>query len=134
MKKSLQKKYGAMAIDMSQFSKNNRLKVGCLILKNNRIVSSGYNGTLPGEKEQKIMIDGHDIATVHAEQNCLMNCCFNGIATKGCEMVVSHFPCQLCTKSAIMAGIQTIYYVNDYRNEDNPFKKKIKMVRIHGFD
>lgn len=132
MKETIIQKYSEIVDHLSQFSKNDRLKVGAIILKNGRIVSSGYNGTLPGCKEEKIMVDGHDIATVHAEQNALMNCCINGIETNNCEMFVSHFPCQICTKLAIMAGIKEIYYVNDYRNEDNPFTKQIKITKING--
>lgn len=79
-----------------------------------------------------IMKDNHDINTVHAEENALMNCTINGIATKNCQMFVSHFPCYHCTKLAIMAGIDTIYYVNNYRNEENLFAKYIKMVKANG--
>ena len=123
-------KYKPIVDTITNFSKNDRLKVGCIILKNDRIVSSGYNGTLPGEPEEKIMQDGHDIATLHAEQNALMNCAVNGIETKDCVMVVSHFPCQVCTKLAIMAGIKEIYYFEDYRNADNPFAIRKHLIEV----
>jgi len=131
MKQSLKNKYAKLVDKLSSFSKNKRLKVGCIILKNTRIVSSGYNGTLPGHSEETIIQDSHDINTIHGEQNALMNCCINGIETKDCEMFVSHFPCQVCTKLAIMAGIKKIYFVNDYRNEDNLFKEFIDIEKVN---
>ena len=130
MKRSHLLKYKNVVNLIALFSKNERLKVGCLIIKNGRIVSTGYNGGLPGEPEKPIIINEHDISTSHAESNALANCCLNGISTKDCIAIVSHFPCQLCTKQLIMSGIKEIYYVNDYKNEENPFRKNIKITKI----
>lgn len=128
MNESRSKKYAQVVEQLSSFSKNQKLKVGCIILKNERIVSSGYNGTLPGDPEPVSPDEKQN--TVHAEMNALMNCCINGIATNDCQMFVSHFPCDVCTKLAIMAGIKEIFYVHDYQNEENPFKDKIKFIKI----
>lgn len=130
LKKSLLKKYAKILEVLLYFSKNKKLKVASIIIRNGRIISSGYNGQLPGEKEKIITRHGHDISTVHAEQNALMNCCINGIETKGCIMMTSHFPCHICTKLAIMAGISKIYYINDYFNKSNPFRTKINIQKI----
>ena len=51
-----------------------RLKVGCLLVNDNRIVSQGYNGFLPGCDHKSIVRDGHEQATIHAEQNALLQC------------------------------------------------------------
>ena len=51
-----------------------RLKVGCLLVKENRIISQGYNGFLPGCPHESIVRDDHEQATIHAEQNALCDC------------------------------------------------------------
>jgi len=130
MKQSDISKFAEMAKTMASFSKADRLHVGSLIIKDGRVISSGYNGHLPGKKHEAIMCGGHDISTIHSEQNSLMNCARLGISTKDCELFVTHFPCQLCTKLAIMAGIKKIYYLEDYRNEDNPFFNDIEIVKV----
>ena len=52
-----------------------RLHVGCLLVKDNRIVSQGYNGFLPGCPHDSIVRNNHEQATLHAEQNALMELC-----------------------------------------------------------
>ena len=51
-----------------------RLKVGCVLVKDNRIISQGYNGFLPGAPHESKIIDNHEQATVHAEQNAITDC------------------------------------------------------------
>lgn len=76
--------------------------------------------------DNHLIVEGHCIRTVHAEQNALMSCAKSGIATKDCDMIVTHSPCVVCTKLAIMAGIKKIYYLNAYRIEENPFLSNIE--------
>lgn len=112
----------------------NKLKVGCLILRDDRIVASGYGGSLPGKnhctEKGHIMLNNHCIRTIHAEQNALLFCAKQGISTYNCEMVISHFPCLLCTKLCIAAGIKKIYYITDYKNKDNIFAKYIEIEKL----
>lgn len=131
MKKSHKEKYAKIVMLLASFSSADRLHVGSIILKDNRIISTGYNGHLPKRPHKAIVVNTHDISTVHSEENSLMHCAKQGISTNGCELFVSHFPCQMCTKLAIMAGIKKIYYVEDYRNNDNPFAKEIKMEKVN---
>ena len=56
-----------------------RLKVGCVLVKDKRIISTGYNGFLPGAKHESIVRNNHEQATVHAEQNTISNASKNGI-------------------------------------------------------
>lgn len=100
-----------------------RAFVGCLLVNDdNRIVSSGYNGSVSGnphcDNVGHTMRDGHCIATIHAEINALLYCAKEGISVKGCTAYVTHFPCLNCTKALIQAGIKCIYYINDYRIDD----------------
>jgi len=100
-----------------------RAYVGCLLVnKDNRIVSSGYNGSIKGNPHCSeighTMRDGHCIATIHAEMNALLYCAKEGIKVDGCVCYVTHFPCLNCTKALIQAGISKIYYSNAYRIDD----------------
>ena len=95
-----------------------RLKVGCVLVKDKRIISTGYNGFLPGAKHQSIVKNNHEQATVHAEQNAVSNASKNGINTNGTVAYVTHFPCINCFKTLSSAGINKIYYLDDYKNDD----------------
>ncbi len=100
-----------------------RAMVGCVLVNDdNRIVSTGYNGSITGNSHcddvGHTMRDGHCIATIHAEMNALLYCAKEGISVDGCKAYVTHFPCLNCTKSLIQAGIKSIYYRYDYRIDE----------------
>lgn len=94
-----------------------RLHVGCLLVSENRIVSQGYNGYLPGCDHVSVVRDGHEQATVHAEQNCVADCAKRGVPCLGCVAYITHYPCLLCTRLLLAAGIREIRYIHDYRND-----------------
>lgn len=94
-----------------------RLQVGCLLVKDNRIISQGYNGFLPGCIHESIMRDGHEQATVHAEQNAVCDCAKRGVSSENCTAYISHYPCIICTRLLIASGIKEIKYINDYKND-----------------
>ena len=94
-----------------------RLQVGCLLVKDNRIISQGYNGFLPGCVHKSVIRDGHEQATVHAEQNAVCDCAKRGVSSEGCTAYISHFPCIICTRLLIASGIKEIKYINDYNND-----------------
>jgi len=94
-----------------------RLKVGCLLVKDNRIVSQGYNGFLPGCKHQSIVRDDHEQATIHAEQNALMDCAKRGVSCDKSTAYITHYPCIICARLLLAAGIQEIKYIDDYKND-----------------
>lgn len=96
-----------------------RLNVGCLLVKNNRIIAQGYNGHLPGLPHESIIENGHEIATIHAEQNALVDCAKRGASCDECTAYITHYPCLNCTKLLLAAGIKTIKYIDDYHNNDN---------------
>ncbi|MEE1108007.1 ComE operon protein 2 [Macrococcoides canis] len=97
-----------------------RLSVGATIVKDNRIIAGGYNGSVSGEVHcidaGCYVEDGHCIRTIHAEMNALLQCAKMGVSTEGAHIYVTHFPCIHCTKSLIQAGIKKIYYAEDYKN------------------
>ena len=101
----------------SERSPCNRLHVGCLLVKDNRIVSQGYNGFLPGCRHTSIVRDDHEQAVVHAEQNALMDCAKRGVSCSGSTAYVTHYPCIICARLMFAAGIKAVKYLTDYHND-----------------
>ena len=95
-----------------------RLHVGCLLIHDNRIISQGYNGFLPGCQHTSVIRDNHEQATVHAEQNALCDCAKRGVSCNNCIAYITHYPCLICTRLLIAAGISQIKYINNYQNDD----------------
>lgn len=107
---------------ISMRSTCNRLKVGAVLVKNNRIISTGYNGGISGD-EHCIDVgcyveNNHCLRCLHAEENAIIQCALEGVSTKGSEIYVTHFPCIHCMKKILQAGITKIYYHYDYRNHE----------------
>ena len=98
-----------------------RLNVGCVIVtggeRKNRLVAAGYNGFLPGSPHASRLRDGHEQATVHAEQNAIADAARRGSSVDGCVAYVTHFPCINCAKIMAAAGIGEIKYHGDYNND-----------------
>jgi dCMP deaminase len=111
----------ATALLLSSRSSCERLHVGCLMVSAgthpNRIIAAGYNGFLPGAPHDSKVRDGHEQATVHAEQNAVADAAKRGITLQGAVCYVTHFPCVNCAKILASAGIAEIRYRHDYRND-----------------
>ncbi len=111
----------ATAVLLSTRSNCERLHVGCVIVtggaRKNRIVAAGYNGFLPGTPHVSRLRDGHEQATVHAEQNAVADAARRGSSVEGCVAYVTHFPCISCAKILAAAGIAKIKYRVDYSND-----------------
>ena len=123
MRKSWNEYFINLAQGVADRGTCDRAYVGCVIVNNdNRIVSTGYNGSVSGnphcDEIGHTMRDGHCIATIHAEMNALLYCAKEGITVKGCICYVTHFPCLNCTKALIQSGISKIFYKNGYRIDD----------------
>ena len=95
-----------------------RLQVGCLLVKDNRIISQGYNGFLPGCPHQSIVRNNHEQATVHAEQNAICDCAKRGVSCEGATAYITHYPCIICCRLLLASGIQKIKYIEDYKNDE----------------
>lgn len=111
----------ATAVLMSSRSNCERLHVGCVIVtggeRKNRLVAAGYNGFLPGTPHVSRLRDGHEQATVHAEQNAVADAARRGSSVEGCVAYVTHFPCINCAKILAAAGIAEVKYREDYQND-----------------
>ena len=95
-----------------------RLQVGCLLVKDNRIVSQGYNGFLPGCPHVSKVRNNHEQATVHAEQNALCDCAKRGVSCMGATVYVTHYPCIICCRLLLASGVKEIKYIEDYKNDE----------------
>ena len=102
----------------SERSPCERLQVGCLLVKDNRIISQGYNGFLPGCPHKSIIRDNHEQATLHAEQNALIDCAKRGVSCNGSTVYITHYPCIICCRLLLAAEVKEIKYLNDYKNDE----------------
>jgi dCMP deaminase len=111
----------ATAVLIATRSNCERLHVGCVIVtggeRKNRIVTAGYNGFLPGTPHVSRLREGHEQATVHAEQNAVSDAARRGSSVEGCVAYVTHYPCINCAKILAAAGIADIRYREDYAND-----------------
>jgi dCMP deaminase len=115
--------------DISKRSTCLRRKVGALIVKDNRILATGYNGAPIGCKHcldigclrQELNIPSgqrHELCrALHAEQNAFLQAAKYGVAIEGATLYVTTHPCSICAKMAINAGITKIVYIGEYPDE-----------------
>ena len=108
-----------------------RLKVGCVLVKNNRLISMGYNGFLAGTNHKSIVRDGHEQATIHAEINAITDAAKRGASIDDCVAYVTHYPCINCYKALASSGIKKIYYKNSYKNDPILEELGYKIDLIH---
>lgn len=116
--------FAKIAEETAQLSSAIKLKVGCVIVKDSRILSIGYNGTPAGWDnacEDLIKWPNGDIkfmstksCVIHAEANALMKLCKSTESSDGATLFVTHFPCIECAKLIYQAGIKQVYYIIDY--------------------
>ena len=108
-----------------------RLRVGCVLVKDRRIVATGYNGSIKGhphcdEVGHLLNEQGRCIRTIHAEQNALLHAKED---LDGATAYVTHEPCETCTKLLNQAGIRRVVFRRAYPNKWNEhFKKGMEWV------
>lgn len=96
-----------------------RLHVGSVIVREKRILATGYNGSIAGtghcDNDGHLMENGHCVRTVHSEANAIAQAAACGTPIKGSTIYVTHTPCWGCFKLLVNAGIKHIIYDNPYR-------------------
>lgn len=110
-------------------SKDPNTQVGaCIVSRDNRILSVGYNGTPNGYDDCCFPWDreGDELETkylyvVHAERNAILNYRGSNKDLEGAKLYVDLFPCNECAKEIIQVGIKEVYYLNDKYAEQNSF-------------
>jgi dCMP deaminase len=106
-----------------------RRSVGAILVKDKRILATGYNGAPSGMqhcidagclREQLRVASGqrHELCRgIHAEQNAIIQAAFHGVSIKGAILFCTNLPCSICTKMIINAGIEKIFYQIGYADE-----------------
>ena len=107
----------SIALLASQRSPCQRLHVGSVIVKNNRLVSMGYNGFIPGAPHISRVVNNHEQSIIHSEINAITDCAKRGTSLEGANIYVTHFPCINCFRSIASCGIKEIIYLEDYKND-----------------
>jgi dCMP deaminase len=128
MKQKLLDAYMKTAETFAECSTARRLHVGAVIVKDDRIISIGYNGMPIGwdnNCEEELKWPNGEIKflttkpeVLHAETNAIAKLAKSTESGLGATMFVTHSPCLDCAKLVYQSGINTIYYRNSYRNED----------------
>ena len=116
---TLDKRYIRMATIWAENSYCTRRQVGALIVKNQRIISDGYNGT-PASFEN-ICEDENNVTkpyVLHAEANAITKIARSNNSSEGATLYVTASPCIECAKLIIQAGIKRVVYSEKYRLED----------------
>ena len=103
-----------IAKEVSKASYCKRRQVGAVIVKDDNIISFGYNGTISGF-ENVCECDGVTKKEVlHAETNAIAKCCKSSYSSEGATMYITLSPCFECAKIIIQAGIKRVIYQDDY--------------------
>lgn len=107
-----------IAETVSKMSYAKRLQVGAIVVKDNRIISIGYNGTPAGWDNN---CEDEDNKTkpevIHAEANAILKLASSNESGKDSVMFLTHAPCMNCAKLIYSAGITHIHYKNEYRDQ-----------------
>jgi len=108
-----------MAILIAKLSTCNGHKVGAILVKDNRVISMGYNGSPAGcDHCQDVGCYGDPcVRTTHAEQNAIIAGTLHGVSTVGATCYSTLQPCLDCTKSLINAGIRQIVYLESHKTD-----------------
>ena len=111
---------------VAQRSTCTRRAVGAIIVKDKRILSTGYNGAPTGirhclevgclrESLQVPSGERHELCRgIHAEQNAIIQAAYHGVSVKDALLYCTNQPCAICAKMIINAGIKKIYYQSGY--------------------
>ena len=116
---TLDRRYIRMATIWAENSYCTRRQVGALIVKNQRIISDGYNGTPAGF--ENICEDENNVTkpyVLHAEANAITKIARSNNSSEGATLYVTASPCIECAKLIIQAGIKRVVYSEKYRLED----------------
>jgi len=121
-----------VAAVVAQKSKSTRLKVGAVLVRDNRILSTGYNGlvsgTVPDVLEDEDGVTKKEV--IHAELNCIISCARNGVSCDNSILYLTHSPCQACAALIAQAGIRKVIYMDDYREVDGVLALKGRGIEV----
>lgn len=122
-----------------------RRSVGAIIVKDKRILTTGYNGAPSGIRhclevgclrEQLNVASGerHELCRgIHAEQNAIIQAAFHGVSIEDSTLFCTNLPCSICAKMIINAGIKKIYYQSGYADaisEDMLQEASVELIKV----
>ena len=145
MKPKFQKLYNNIAHEVAKMSHARRLQVGAVIVKDDRVISMGYNG-MPAGWENNCESEGIDFDPItntrtgngvlttrpevlHAESNAIAKLAKSNDSGLDAELFVTHAPCMECSKLIFQSGIGRVYYSSDYRDDSG-----IKFLKQSGVE
>jgi dCMP deaminase len=144
MKQKFIEAYMDVAERFAQLSSAERLQVGAIVVKDDRIISIGYNGMPSGwdnccedvvrEDEVGFQVTKSKIEVLHAESNAVAKLAKSSESGLGATIFVTHSPCIDCAKLIYQSGISNVYYKTSYRNDDGiKFLKKsnVEITKIN---
>jgi dCMP deaminase len=133
MKQKFIDAYMDVAERFAQLSSAKRLNVGAIVVKDDRIISIGYNG-MPSGWDNVCEHEGKTKPEVlHAESNCIAKLARSPESGEGASIFITHSPCIDCAKLIYQSGIAAVYYKNDYRSTQGiEFlnKSNIEVVKV----
>ena len=145
MKPKFKTLYSNIAQEVAKMSYARRLQVGAVIVKDDRVISMGYNGMPAGWgndcEEKKYKIDGwlvddngcYELKTkpevLHAETNAIAKLARSNESGLGADMFITHAPCMDCAKLIYQSGIGRVYYNINYRDDSG-----IKFLKQSGIE
>ena len=126
MKEKFKRAYMQTAQTFAELSSARRLQVGAIVVKDDRIISIGYNGMPAGwdnncEEETRYEDGGVNLKTkpevLHAETNAIAKLAKSSDSGNGATMFVTHSPCIECAKLIYQSGINHVVYMQNYRDD-----------------
>lgn len=97
-----------------------RMHCGCVLVKDRFVLSTGYNGALPGMEHCEdvgcLIVDNHCVRTNHAEMNAICQATRHGVNLIGATAYVTNMPCTNCAKMLISVGIVRVVVFSDYHS------------------
>lgn len=113
-----QKQFLQICEILAKNSKAERKKVACIIVRDGRIISSGYNGTI-AKNNNTCEINNITLPEViHAEENAILFGLNGGINFKDCDLYCNISPCFNCAKMIALSGIKRVIYSEEYRDKE----------------
>ena len=143
MKQKFIEAYMDVAERFAQLSSAKRLNVGAIVVKDDRIISIGYNGMPSGwdnccEEEVITEYESHtDSALVtkpevlHAESNAIAKLARSSESGEGATIFITHAPCMECAKLIYQTGISSVYYRDDYRSSSGIDFLRTSGIEVH---
>lgn len=130
MKEKFIKAHLETALVWAKLSYATRRKVGAVLAREENILSTGYNGTLPGEENVcEILVPDYDEngnlagevwithdGVIHAEHNCLAKMMHSNETSEDASLFVTLAPCLKCAREIVLAKVKEVYYLEEYRD------------------